>query len=262
MEKNNLYGECLAEVIGTAILLFFGAATVANLVLLQADIGQWELSLLWGLAVAMAVYITGGVSGAHINPAVTVALASVGDFPWKKVLPYCIAQTIGAFIGAAGAYFIYAEQFLEKTGANVGIFSTFAMNNIGNFKAMLIELILTAILLLGIMAMGDVFNSTAPKGLGGAISVGLLVATIGGTAGRLTGFAINPARDFGPKLFTALAGWGSIPFTKHNFYFWVPIIGPLLGGILGAIIYKRLIRPYLPEIFNKSIESEGVSEAL
>ncbi|MFW5718857.1 MAG: MIP/aquaporin family protein [Halanaerobium sp.] len=258
MENKNLFGECLSEVIGTAILLFFGAGVVANLVLVEANISWWELSLLWGLGVTMAVYITGGVSGAHINPAVTVGLASVGDFPWKKVIPFIISQIIGAFIGAAGAYFIYAEQFAEKTAANMTIFHTIAMDNISNPKAMLIELILTAILLMGVMAMTEPLNTTAPKGLGASLSIGLLVAGIGGIGGNLTGFAINPARDFGPKLFTALAGWGSAPFTAHNYYFWVPILGPLLGGVLGALIYKKFIRAYLPDVLKKGEAKEDM----
>lgn len=160
MKKESLIGECIAEFIGTAILLFFGAGVVANLNLIKADISWWELSLLWGLGVSMAVYITGGVSGAHINPAVTVGLASVGDFPWKKVLPFIFSQIIGAFLGAAGVYFIYAEQFTEKTASNMTIFHTLAMDNISNPKAMLIELILTAILLMGIMAMSEPLNSS------------------------------------------------------------------------------------------------------
>lgn len=258
MENENLFGECLSEVIGTAILLFFGAGVVANLVQVGADIGWWELCLLWGLGVTMAIYITGGVSGAHINPAVTVGLASVGDFPWKKVGPFVISQIIGAFIGAAGAYFIYVEQFVEKTAANMTVFHTIAMENISNPKAMMIELILTAVLLMGVMAMSEPLNTTAPKGLGAAISVGLLVAGIGGIGGKLTGFAINPARDFGPKLFTALAGWGTAPFTAHNYYFWVPIVGPLLGGILGAVVYKKFIRAYLPEVVKKGEAKEDI----
>ncbi|GAB6099133.1 MIP/aquaporin family protein [Halanaerocella petrolearia] len=267
MKQDNLFGECVAEVIGTAILLFFGAGVVANLVLIEASIGWWELCLLWGLGVAMAVYITGGVSGAHINPAVTVGLAAVGDFSWKKVVPYCVSQIIGAFLGAAGAYFIYAEQFVNKTAANMTIFHTIAMGNIPNSKAMMIELILTAILLMGVLAMTEPLNSSAPKGLGPALAIGILVAGIGGVGGKLTGFAINPARDFGPKLFTALAGWGTTPFTAHNYYFWVPIVGPLLGGVLGAIVYKKAIRPYLPEVLvkkqsNESIEGSEVAESV
>jgi glycerol uptake facilitator protein len=206
----------------------------------------------------MAIYITGGVSGAHINPAVTVGLASVGDFPWKKVIPFILSQIIGAFIGAAGAYYIYAEQFAVKTAANMTVFHTIAMDNITNPKAMMIELILTAVLLMGVMAMTESLNSTAPKGLGAAISVGLLVAAIGGIGGQLTGFAINPARDFGPKLFTALAGWGSTPFTAHNYYFWVPIAGPLIGGVVGAFIYKKFIRSYLPEVLQRGEVKEDM----
>jgi glycerol uptake facilitator protein len=256
--KNNLFGECVSEFIGTAILLFLGTGVVANMQLLDANITWWGLSLLWGLAVAMAVYVTGGVSGAHINPAVTVGLAAVGDFPWIKVVPYIIAQVCGAFLGAAITYFIYAEQFVEKTAANMTIFHTIAVSNVSNPKAMLIELTLTAMLLMGIVAMSEPLNSSAPKGLGSAISVGLLVATIGGIGGKLTGFAINPARDFGPKLFTALAGWGSTPFTAHNYYFWVPIVGPILGGILGAFIYKKFIRVYLPEAVKKNKVKEDL----
>ena len=258
MENESLFGECLSEVIGTAILLFFGAGVVANSVQVGADIGWWELCLLWGLGVTMAVYITGGVSGAHINPAVTVGLASVGDFPWKKVIPFIISQVIGAFIGAAGAYFIYAEQFAEKTAANMTVFHTIAMENISNPKAMMIELILTAVLLMGVMAMTEPLNTTAPKGLGASLSIGLLVAGIGGIGGTLTGFAINPARDFGPKLFTALAGWGSTPFTAHNYYFWVPIVGPLIGGVIGAVVYKKFIRAYLPEVLKKGEAKEDM----
>lgn len=258
LEKESLLGECIAEVIGTAILLFFGVGVVANLVQVGADISWWELSVLWGLGVTMAIYISGGVSGAHINPAVTVGLASVGDFPWKKVVPFIISQIFGAFIGAAGAYYIYAEQFAEKTAANMTVFHTIAMDNISNPKAMMIELILTAVLLMGVMAMTESLNSTAPKGLGAAISVGLLVAAIGGIGGSLTGFAINPARDFGPKLFTALAGWGSVPFTAHNYYFWVPIVGPLIGGVLGAFIYKTFIRSYLPEVLQRGEVKEDM----
>ena len=258
MEKENLFGECLAEIIGTAILLFFGTSVVTNIVIVETNLDQWGLSLIWGLGVTMAIYITGGVSGAHINPAVTVGLASVGDFPWKKVFPYVISQITGAFLGAGTTYFIYSDQFVEKTASNMTVFHTIAMENITNPKAMLIELILTAVLLMGVMAMSEPLNSSAPKGLGGAISVGLLVAAIGAAAGNLTGFAINPARDFGPKLFTALAGWGLAPFTAHNYYFWVPIIGPLLGGVFGAVVYKKFIRAYLPDVLKKNEAKEDM----
>jgi len=258
MEKENLFGECISEVIGTAILLFFGTSVVANIVVVNANLDWWGLSLIWGLGVTMAIYITGGVSGAHINPAVTVGLASVGDFPWKKVFPFIISQITGAFLGAGATYFIYSDQFVEKTTANMTVFHTIAMENITNPKAMMIELILTALLVMGVMAMTEPLNTSSPKGLGAAISVGLLVAGIGAAAGKLTGFAINPARDFGPKLFTALAGWGAAPFTAHNFYFWVPIVGPLIGGVLGAVVYKKFIRAYLPEVLQKGKTKEDM----
>ena len=147
---------------------------------------------------------------------------------------------------------------MEKTAANMTVFHTIAMENITNPKAMLIELILTALLLMGVMAMTEPLNTSFPKGLGAAISVGLLVAGIGSAAGNLTGFAINPARDFGPKLFTALAGWGKAPFTAHNYYFWVPIVGPLLGGVIGAFVYKKFIRAYLPDVLKEGKVKEDM----
>ena len=258
MAEESLFGECLAEMIGTAILLFFGTSVVANIVIVGSNLDWWALSLIWGLGVTMAIYITGGVSGAQINPAVTVGLAAVGDFPWKKVLPYIFSQVTGAFLGAGTTYFIYSDQFAEKTAANMTVFHTIAMENISNPKAMLIELVLTAVLLMGVLAMTEPLNTSSPKGLGAAISVGLLVAGIGAAAGNLTGFAINPARDLGPKLFTALAGWGLTPFTAHNYYFWVPIVGPLLGGIIGAFVYKKFIRAYLPEVLKKGEAKEDM----
>lgn len=108
---------------------------MANIVIVNTNLDWWGLSLIWGLGVTMAIYITGGVSGAHINPAVTVGLASVGDFPWKKVFPYVISQITGAFLGAGTTFFIYSDQFMEKTAANMTVFHTIAMENITNPKA-------------------------------------------------------------------------------------------------------------------------------
>jgi len=258
-EKQKLLGECLSEFIGTAILILFGASCVAAKILAGATLTQWEIGIIWGLAVAMAIYVTGGVSGAHINPAVTITMATFGKFSWKKVIPYNIAQIAGAFVGAALAYFLYSTLFHNWENSHhivrgstaslqtAGIFSTYPYPTLSNLHACLVEVIITAMLLIGVMALTDDHN-IGPKGANSALLIGLLVAMIGAATGPLTGFALNPARDFGPKLFTFFAGWGDIAFSGGRSipYFWVPIIGPLIGGLIGGLLYTKCIALYLP----------------
>lgn len=253
MKRNTLFRECIAEFIGTAILLFLGAGSVCSFIFLKNYTSFWELSLMWGLAVALAVHVTGGVSGAHINPAVTITLAAFKKFSWKKVVPYIVAQVAGAFFGAALVYGLFRQNFFmweEKTGiirgsiesqATASIFTTYPAPYLTHFKAMIVEIVITALLMLVIMAVIDEKNTSAPKGGLGALTIGLTVAVIGGTFGGLTGFALNPARDLGPKLFIMLAGWGKIGFPAPGAYFWVPIVGPILGALVGGFVYQYFI---------------------
>ncbi|SFH93831.1 glycerol uptake facilitator protein [Tindallia magadiensis] len=262
MMKKSLSGELLAEFIGTLILIFIGAGCVAGLVLSGATYSQWEISVIWGLGVTMAIYITGAVSGTHINPAVTIALMIYRDFPRRKVLPYIISQVAGAFSGAALVYTMYREAFIEfeqQTGIlrgsmesiqTAGIFSTYPQSYLSNLQALFIEIVITAFLLMVIFAVTDERNVNAPKGKYApfaALLIGLTIAIIGSSFGTLTGFAMNPARDFGPKLFTAIAGWGSVGIPGPNYYFWVPIVGPVIGGITGGFIYDFAIRKNIAE---------------
>lgn len=253
-----LRGECLSEFLGTFILIFIGCGTVAGLVLNQVPLGQWEVSLIWGLAVTLAIYVTGAVSGTHINPAVTLTMAVFRGFPWKSVIPYIVSQVAGAFAGAAVVYGLYrgafthwekAEQIVrgsEESIKTAGIFSTYPASFLSLFDAFLVEFSITAVLLIVILAVVDNRNPLLP-GLNnmGALVIGLTVAVIGGSFGNLTGFALNPARDFGPKLFAWMAGWDSVALPAPEGYFWVPILGPLLGGLAGAVIYDVMVRPYL-----------------
>jgi MIP family channel proteins len=246
ISPRELYGEFL----GTCIILIFGNGVVAQNVLSRGANGSYlAINLAWGLGVTMAVYVSAGASGAHLNPAVTLALAARRDFAWRKVGPYFLAQLLGAFVGAATVFFVYREAFhdFDKGVRTVsgdlgtaGIFSTYPQAYLSLFGGLVDQILGTAMLLLVIRALGDNRN-TAPTSNIGPLLVGLLVVVIGMSFGMNAGYAINPARDLGPRLFTFVAGWGTEVFTAGNYWFWVPIIGPLIGGVLGATIYDLLI---------------------
>ena len=256
--RNTLSGECFAEFLGTALLIIFGAGCVAALVVAGAGFGQWEISITWGMGVALAIYVTGGVSGAHINPAVTIALTIFKGFERHKVLPYIGSQVLGAFVGAALVYTMYEPLFAEFDAVNsltrnsvaglatAGIFSTYALPSVSIAQAFMIEAFITSILMCAILAIGDDRNG-APKGALGAVMIGVLIAVIGASFGPLTGFAMNPARDFGPKLFAFFAGWGDVALTggRDIPYFLVPVFGPIVGASLGAFIYTSTIEKTL-----------------
>jgi len=237
----------LAEFLGTFILIVFGTAVVAQVVLSGQANGQYlSINLGWGLAVVMGVYVAGGVTGAHLNPAVTVTLAVRRGFPWAKVLPYCGAQLAGAFTGALVTFVTYREAFNHFDGgvrqvvgpqATAGVFATYPQAFLSTVPGGLVDQIVgTALLLLLIFAISDTKN-LAPEPKFAPIVVGLAVVLIGMTFGLNSGYAINPARDLGPRLFTAVAGWGSDVFRAGNGWWWVPIVGPLIGGVIGGFVY-------------------------
>lgn len=261
MQRDTLKRELLAEFLGTAILITFGSAVVAQVILSEKNNGEYlSINLAWGLAVTMAVYVAGGVSGAHLNPAVTLAAAVRRGIAWNKVLPYCGAQTAGAFTGAAITFLVYREAFNVFDGgmrmvsgakATAGIFATYPQSYLSTFGGLIDQIVGTALLLLVITALGDNRN-LAPTGNLGPLLVGLLVVLLGMTFGMNAGYAINPARDLGPRLFTFIAGWGGEVFRAGNYWFWVPIVGPLVGGVLGALIYDWLIGNHFPAEDNSS----------
>ncbi|ALP41716.1 MIP/aquaporin family protein [Aeromonas schubertii] len=258
-KPSTLPGELFAEFIGTALLIFFGVGCVAALKLAGASFGLWEISITWGMGCAIAIYVAGGISGAHINPAVTIALATFCGFDKRKVVPYIVAQIAGAFASTALVYFLYSSLFVEwETTHNVirgsqesltlaGTFSTYPNAALSNLQAFFVEFFITSVLMLAILAIGDP-NNGAPKGFAGALLIGILIAVIGASFGPLTGFAMNPARDFGPKLFAFVAGWGEIALTggRDNPYFWVPILGPICGALCGAALYVKVLAPCVP----------------
>ncbi|MCU1328117.1 MAG: family channel protein [Bryobacterales bacterium] len=251
-----MLAEILAELIGTFVLMMFGTGVVAMVSLFGTAVpgeivkgGYTNITLAWGLAVTMGIYIAGRISGAHLNPAVTVALAVYRDFPWRKVIPYSLAQIAGAFLASALVYWNYMPAFhafdpeLVKTA---GVFTTFPAFPDVPFAGLLDQTIGTALLLMMILAITDERNQPPGANLG-ALMVGLVVVAIGMSFGGMHGYAINPARDFGPRLFTAVAGFKNNGLTDGPKVFWIPIVGPILGGILGAAAYDYGIRRFLPK---------------
>jgi glycerol uptake facilitator protein len=252
--KPGLTAELLAEFLGTFVLILFGTGVVAMVVLFPARNpgevihgGFTNITLGWGLAVTMGIYIAGKISGAHLNPAVTLALAVFRNFPWSKVAPYSVAQTAGAFAAAALVYWNYAPAFhqvdpqLEKTA---GVFTTFPAFPGLPQAGFLDQLIGSGLLLLLIFAITDEFNMPPGANLA-PLLIGLVVVAIGISFGGMHGYAINPARDFGPRLFTAVRGFRNNGLTDGARVWWVPVVAPLLGGLLGAAVYDFGIRRYL-----------------
>src|ERR1700761_911302 len=261
-----LYGELLSEFLGTFVLIAFGdgvvavaavglpgsgraATPVTNLI----SSGDWLLITWgWAMAVAFAIWVAGGVSGAHINPAVTLAFAVRRKFAWVKVLPYWGAQVCGAFVGAALVWLVYDNainliNFVDKTpksgGQALATFSIFATFPAGYFRGgyggpLIDQIVGTAFLLIFVVAIIDVRNTAVGSNMAPLI-IGFAVAAIGMSYGANAGYAINPARDFGPRLFAWFAGWGKValpgsyssPGLTFSNYWWIPIVGPLIGGV-------------------------------
>ncbi|MEV0783915.1 MIP/aquaporin family protein [Streptomyces sp. NPDC050423] len=258
----------LAEFLGTFVLILLGVGSVALTVVGLPGSGRQEAAFGasdwliicwgWGLGVTFGVYVAGGVTGAHLNPAVSLAFAVRRSLAWRKLIPYWFAQVAGAFVAAALVYASYRwaiDFFNHKAGltrdqslSTYSIFATFPAEYFGNswWGPLLDQIIGTGILLLLICAVTDQRNMAPLANLAPFI-IGLVVVVIGMTFGTNAGYAINPARDFGPRLFTFFEGWGKIAlpgsYKWYSGYWWIPIVGPLIGGVLGTMVYDLAITP-------------------
>jgi len=227
-----------SELLGTMILIILGDGVVANVVLSKSkgnSSGWIVITTGWGFAVGIAVYIVGWVGGAHLNPAVTIGLASIGAFPWALVPAYIAAQMVGAFLGAIVVYLAYHDHFAATDDADgiLGVFCTGPAIR-SNLWNLITEIIGTAMLLIGILGITNTHNN---MGALGALMIGILIWAIGLSLGGPTGYAINPARDLGPRIAHAIL---PIPGKRDSdwSYSWIPIVGPIIGGVLGAWIYN------------------------
>lgn len=270
--RRTTWGELLSELLGTFVLICFGDGVVAMAVAalnqsgrgseIFAASGDWLIiGWGWGFAVAFGVYVAGGISGAHINPAVTLAFAARRGFPWRKVPGYMAAQIVGAFLGALLVYIVYKGAIDSYERANditrgdpdsvttFSIFATFPAEYLGNWVGPFIDQVVgTAFLVAFVFAVVDELNQP-PKANLAPIVIGFVVVAIGLSFGANAGYAINPARDLGPRVFAGVAGWGDVAipgnYANVSGYLWIPIVGPLVGGLIGAYGYDLGIRDTL-----------------
>ncbi|WP_157142849.1 MIP/aquaporin family protein [Brachyspira pilosicoli] len=233
--------EFLAEIIGSMFIALFGCGVVASVVIGNNG-APINIHIAWGLAVTFGIYASGKISGAHLNPAVTLALAVTGRFQWYKVWYYIVAQMIGFFIGAAIVFAVYYGKWIEvdpNFENTAGVFATFPAVP-GFLYGFIDQVVGTFILIFLILTTGDANNTPAGANLG-PIIVGLIIVAIGTSFGFMHGYAINPARDLGPRLFAVLVGFKNNGLTDGSNVWIVPIIGPIVGGIFGAIVYDVTI---------------------
>jgi glycerol uptake facilitator protein len=257
MAKSSYLGELVSEFFGTMILILFGVGVVAQVVTNPVGaMGDHDsIAWAWGIGVILGVYVAGRISGGHINPAVTIALAAFKGFPWRKVAPYCLAQTAGAFVAAIIVRFVYADLIARidpnHTIASQGIYSTLPGNNVEGANvtiatAFFDQIVGTAILVFVVFALITAANNP-PLANMTPVVIGLLVVGIGMAWGANAGYAINPARDFGPRFASWITGYETAMFDQNgNLYFWLPIVAPIIGGLIGGAAFKYLVERYLP----------------
>lgn len=264
--RRTLAGELAAECLGTMILILFGCGVVAQVVTAgfpksYAGGGHDAIAWAWGIGVTMGIYVAARLSGAHLNPAVTLALAVYRGFEWRKVVPYSLAQLVGAFVAALVVRVTYADQIANvdpgHTKASQGIFSTSPGAGVSVGSAFLDQVVGTAILVLVIFALTTAINNP-PLANVGPLFVGLLVVGIGMAWGTNAGYAINPARDFGPRLASWITGYGDAMYSANGdqLYFWVPIVAPLVGALIGGAVFVYGIERYVRQLPEEPVGTE------
>lgn len=278
-----LAAAMLAEGLGTFLLVFFGCGAVHAAVLMGAQSGLWQVAIVWGVAIMLVIFVIDAISGAHINPAMTIALAAWGRHPWPRVLPYVVVQMFGAFAAAAVLFALYSgfiaakEQEKEVVRGEPGSVVT-AMcygeyfpspgpiaaltgpydptahdqlrSRFSHTAAWFAEFLGTLILACIVFALTDKRNSGRPLANLAPVFIGLTVSALISILAPLTQACFNPARDFGPRLFAYLAGWGSvaIPGISDPSWLTVYILAPIAGAVAGGGVYQCLLRPALPEV--------------
>jgi glycerol uptake facilitator protein len=256
------------EFIGTFLLVFFGCGSVATAVLTGAQVGIFQVAIVWGIGIATAIYLTGSLSGAHLNPAVTIGLAAWNGFPWRQVPRYVFAQFAGAFVASAVLFVMYrgtltayeATHHIVRgaagSEATAMIFGEYFPNpggkpftdelrlRVTHSAAFFIEFVGTAILMLVILGVTHARNASRPQLLTAA-TIGLTVTALISLLGPLTMAAFNPARDLAPRIFSSLAGWGSVPFTVNGSgWLTVYVLAPICGALAGGAVYRRVLAPH------------------
>ncbi|KAM4550517.1 aquaporin-10b [Fundulus diaphanus] len=277
--RSLLVRECLAECLGVYVLILFGCGSVAQVTTSEEKNGQYlSINLGFALGVTFGVFVSRGVSGAHLNPAVTLSLCVLGRHPWVKLPLYAFFQVLGAFLAAATVGLQYYDAIQKYSGgqltvtgptATAGIFCTYPAEYLSLWGGIVDQVIGTAALLLCILALGDRRNTSIPDYLQPLLA-GASVLIIGISMGSNSGYALNPARDFGPRFFTYIAGWGDEVFKAGGGWWWVPLVAPCIGALVGTLIYLLLVEVHHPPLSSeiqsscqeategKTLELEGV----
>ncbi|XP_029300397.1 aquaporin-3-like [Cottoperca gobio] len=268
--RHVLLCQALAECLGTLILVMFGCGAVAQMVLSGGSHGTFlTVNFAFGFAATLGILVSGQISGGHLNPAVTFSLCLLGREPWRKFPLFFFYQTVGAFLGAAVVFGMYfdalwdfsqGELIVVGKNATAGIFATYPSKHLTLVNGFFDQIIGTAALIVCILAIVDPHNRPVARGLE-PFTVGCVVLVIGLSMGFNSGYAVNPARDLGPRVFTALAGWGREVFTANTYWFVVPICAPFLGAVVGVLIYQLMIGYHLEgEVQEKQREEEEDEE--
>ncbi|XP_028985137.1 aquaporin-10a [Betta splendens] len=262
--KKALVRECMAEFLGTFVLLLFGCAAAAQVKTSRETKGQFLSTSRvkqtgTGASFCLrrdASHVISSLSvGAHLNPAVTLSFCVLGQVSWSRLVPYCVCQVLGAYVASGLVYLIYYDAIMEFSGGvltvygpneTASIFATYPTEYLSLGRSFLDQVVGTAMLLLCILGLEEKRNTPAPTELIPAV-VAVIVLGISMSMSGNCGAAINPARDLGPRLLTLTAGWGTEVFTCYNYWFWVPLVAPPIGGVLGSLLYLVFIQWQLPD---------------
>ncbi|XP_060937332.1 aquaporin-10a [Limanda limanda] len=254
--RNPLVQECMAEFLGTFVLLLFGCAAAAQVKTSRETKGQFlSVNMAFSVGVMSAMYLTKGITGAHLNPAVTLSFCALGQVPWGRLLPYSLSQLLGAYMASGLVFLVYYDAIMDFSGGvltvygpneTASIFATYPAEHMSLGGSFLDQVVGTGMLMLCILCLNEKRNTPAPTELIPAI-VAVIVLGISMSMSGNCGAAINPARDLGPRLLTLTAGWGTEVFTCYNYWFWVPLVAPLIGGVLGSFMYTIFIKMHLPD---------------
>ncbi|KAK1802275.1 hypothetical protein P4O66_021941, partial [Electrophorus voltai] len=247
----------------------FGCGSVAQAVLSRGTLGEpFTIHIGFTMGVMLAIYVAGGVSGGHVNPAVSLAMVILGKLPVKKFPVYVAAQFSGAFVGSCAVFGLYYDAFMDYsngvlmvTGENAtaNIFASYPAKHLSVLNGFADQVIGTGALVMCVLAIMDKKNMGAPKGMEPLV-ISLTILAIGVSMGLNCGYPINPARDLGPRLFTAVAGWGVEVFRAGGYWWWIPVAGPMVGGVLGAMIYLLLIELHHPELGKRGAEENNIKD--
>ncbi|XP_017280480.1 aquaporin-10a [Kryptolebias marmoratus] len=254
--RSALIRECMAEFLGTFVLLLFGCSAAAQVKTSRETKGQYlSVNMSFSVGVMSAMYLTKGITGAHLNPAVTLSFCVLGRVRWGRLAPYCLSQILGAYVASALVYLVYYDAIMEFSGGvltvygpneTASIFATYPTEHLTLGRSFLDQIVGTGTLMLCILGLDEKRNTPAPTELIPPIVAAIVLGISMSMSGNC-GAAINPARDLGPRLFTLSAGWGPEVFTCYNYWFWVPLVAPPVGGVFGSFMYLIFIDWQLPD---------------